>query len=176
MELGGKIYTERKEAAPILQKYILNTMVSGEPQKIGKFGGFDISVKREKSGFDVGNGFPVLFLQQGKNIQHSTELSLDSDMGNITRMENILKLGIDKMINDTEIKLEQLKEDLQEAKQTKDTPFEFAAELEAKAARLEQLNFELNKPDEVVMLDEDEEKDNLDLNEKLDNPKHKPKR
>lgn len=176
VELGGKIYTERKEAAPILQKYILNTMVSGEPQKIGKFCGFDIDLKREKSGFDIGNGFPVLFLQQGKNIQHSAELSLDSDMGNITRMENILKLGIDKMINDTEIKLEQLNEDLQEAKQTKDTPFEFAAELEAKAARLEQLNFELNKPDEVVMLDEDEEEDNPDLNEKLDNPKHKPRR
>ena len=176
VELGGKIYTERKEAAPILQKYILNTMVSGEPQKIGKFCGFDISVKREKSGFDIGNGFPVLFLQQGKNIQHSAELTLDSDMGNITRMENILKLGIDKMINDTEIKLEQLNEDLQEAKQTKDTPFEFAAELETKAARLEQLNFELNKPDEVVMLDEDEEKDDPDLNEKLDNPKHKPRR
>ena len=176
IELGGKIYTERKEAAPILQKYILNTMVSGEPQKIGKFCGFDISVKREKSGFDIGNGFPVLFLQQGKNIQHSAELSLDSDMGNITRMENILKLGIDKMINDTEIKLEQLNEDLQEAKQTKDTPFEFAAELETKAARLEQLNFELNKPDEVVMLDDDEEKDNPDLNEKLNNPRHKPKR
>ena len=176
VELGGKIYTERKEAAPILQKYILNTMVSGEPQKIGKFCGFDISVKREKSGFDTGNGFPVVVLQQGKNIQHSAELSLDSDIGNITRMENILKLGIDKMINDTEIKLEQLNEDLQEARQTKDTPFEFAAELEAKAARLEQLNFELNKPDEVVMLDEDEEKDDPDLNEKLDNPKHKPKR
>lgn len=176
VELGRKIYTERKEAAPILQKYVLNTMVSGEPQKIGKFCGFDITVKREKTGFD--SSVPVLFLQQGKNIQHSAELSLDSDMGNITRMENILKLGVDKMINDTEISFEQLEKDLQEAKATKDTTFEFAAELEAKAARLEQLNVELNKPDEVVMLDEEEEQDNPDLDENLDKykPKHKPRR
>ena len=176
VELGGKTYTERKDAAPILQKYILNTMVSGETQKIGKYCGFDISVKREKRGFDSGSGFPVLFLQQGKNIQHSAELSLDSDMGNITRMENILKLGIDKMIKDTETQLDQLNKDLQEAKQTKDTPFEFTDELEAKAARLEQLNFELNEPDEVVMLDENEDEDDPDLNEKLGNPKHKPRR
>ncbi|MCM1060920.1 MAG: DEAD/DEAH box helicase family protein [Eubacterium sp.] len=176
VELGGKIYTERKDAAPVLQKNALDVTISGEPKKIGKYCGFDISVKRESNSF--GNGFPVLFLQQGKNIQHSADLSLESDMGNITRMENILKLGIDKSINDTEVKLEKLENDLQEARQTKDTPFEFAAELEAKAARLEQLNCELNfdKPDEVVMLDENEEKDNPDLNEKLDNPKHKPKR
>lgn len=176
VELGGKIYTERKEAALILQKYILNTMVSGEPQKIGKFCGFDISVKREKTSYDT--SVPVIFLQQGKNIQYSAELSLNSDIGNITRMDNILKLGIDKMINDTEAKLEQLVRDLQEAKQTKDTPFEFAAELEAKAARLEQLNVELNKPDEVIMLDEEEEQDNPELDENLDKnkPKHKPRR
>lgn len=174
VELGGKIYTERKEAAPILQKYVLNCMVSGEPKKIGKFCGFDISVKRESNGF--GSGFPMLFLQKGNSLQHTTELSLDSDMGNITRMENILKNNIGKALSDTERKLEELEKNLQEARQTKDLPFEFAAELEAKAARLEQLNFELNKPDEVVMLDEDEEKDNPDLNEKLDNPKHKPRR
>lgn len=177
VELGEKVYTERKEAAPILQKYILTTMVSGETKKIGKFCGFDISVEREKSGYDT--SVPVIILQQGKNIQYSAELSLNSDIGNITRMENILKLGIDKMINDTEAKLEQLERDLQEAKQTKDTSFEFAADLEVKAARLEQLNLELNKPDEVVMLD-DEEKDNPSLDEKLDKdndkPKHKPKR
>ncbi len=176
VELGGKIYTERKEAAPILQKYVLNTMVSGEPQKIGKFCGFDITVKREKTGFDL--SVPFLFLQHGKNIQHSAELSLNSDMGNITRMENILKLGIDKMINDTEINLEKLENDLHEAKATKDTPFEFAAELEAKAARLEQLNQELNKPDEVAMLDEEEVQDNPDLDKNLDRdkPKHKSRR
>lgn len=176
VELGGKIYTERKEAAPILQKYILTAMVSGEPQKIGKFCGFDISVKREKSSYDT--SVPVIFLQQGKNIQYSAELSLNSDIGNITRMENILRLGIDKMISDTEAKLEQLERDLQEAKQTKDTPFEFAADLEAKAARLEQLNLELNKPDEVTMLDEDEEKDGPELDDNLDRdmPKHKPRR
>lgn len=178
VELGGKIYTERKEAAPILQKYILNTMVSGEPQKIGKFCGFDITVKREKTGFDL--SVPVLFLQQGKNIQHSAELSLDSDMGNVTRMENILKLGIDKMISETESRLKELNEDLQEAKQTKDTPFEFAAELEEKAARLEQLNSELNKPDDITILDENEEQNDPDLdleeNENLDKPKQKIRR
>ncbi len=178
VELGGKTYTERKEAAPILQKYILNTMVSGEQQKIGKYCGFDISVKRETSSFGSGNGIPVLFLQQGKNIQHSAELSLDSDIGSITRMENILKLGIDKMIKETENQLDQLNKDLQEAKKTKDIPFEFTDELEAKAARLEQLNVELNKPDEVVMIDEDEEKDNSDLDEYLDRDKskHMPRR
>lgn len=174
VKLGEKIYTERKEAAAVLQKYVLNCMVSGEPQKIGKFCGFDITVKRTDTVF--GSGSPTLFLQQSNGIQHIAELSIDNDIGNITRMENILKSGVDKTIRETEYKLERLKADLQEAKQTKDTPFEFAAELETKAARLEQLNFELNKPDEVVMLDEDEEKDNPDLNEKLNNPKHKPKR
>ena len=162
VELGGKVYAERKDAAPILQKYVLNVMVSGEPKKIGKFCGFDISLKREENGY--GTGIPILLLQQGKNPPYFAELSIDGDIGNITRMENVLKLGIDRAINDTNAELENLKRDMQEAKQTKDAPFEFSAELETKSARLEQLNYELNQTDEVTMIDSEEEsKDNPDI-------------
>lgn len=170
VELGGKVYTERKEAAQILQKYVLNVMVSGEPKKIGKFCGFDVTVKREENGY--GTGVPILILQRGKNPPYFAELSIEGDIGNITRMENILKLGIDKAINDTNVELENLKKDMLEAKQTKDTPFEFAAELETKAARLEQLNLELNKPDEVTMVDSEDSPDCGDI----DNPNKKPKK
>lgn len=170
VELGGKVYTERKEAAQILQKYVLNVMVSGEPKKIGKFCGFDVSVKREENGY--GTGVPILFLQQGKNLKYSAELSINGDIGNITRMENILKFGIDKTINDISVRLENLKKDLQEAKQTKDIPFERAAELEEKSARLEQLNYELNRPDEVAMVDSEDSPDCRDI----DNPNKKPKK
>lgn len=177
--LGGAKYTERKDAASALQKFILNVMVSGEQKKIGNYCGFDITVKRESNGFDT--SVPVIFLQQGRGLQYSAELSLNTDIGNITRMENILKLGIDKKISDTVGKLEALEKDLQEAAQTKDTPFEFAAELESKAARLEQLNCELNldKPDEIAMSEEENDspdEDNPDLDESIGKQKHKPKR
>ncbi len=170
VELNGKIYTERKEAAPILQKFVLSCMVSGETKRVGKFCGFDLSVKRETNGF--GNGIPMIVLQKDNSLQHSAELTLDSDLGNITRMENVLKIGIDKMLNNLTARLDDLNKDLQEASQTKDLPFEFAEELNTKAARLEQLNIELscNTPDDVAMVDDDESRENP--TESLDNLKH----
>lgn len=176
IELDGKTYTERKDAAPILQKYVLNCMVSGETKRIGKFCGFDVSVKRESNILGSG-GVPFIVLQHNKGLQHSAELTLESDIGNITRMENVLKIGIDKMLNNLNTQLGELESNLKEARETKDLPFEFTEELNTKAARLEQLNCELNfdKPDDVVMIDE-EDKDNPDLNEKKTQNKDKPKR
>lgn len=167
MELHGKTYTERKDAAAVLQKYILSCMVSGERQNVGTYRGFSVSVSRETYG---GGNFPCINLR-ADGLTYSAELTLESDIGNITRMENVIKLGIDKRMSDTETAIDNLKADLQEAERTKDLPFEFAAELETKAARLEQLNFELNKPDEVVMLDENDDKDGPDLNKPKINPR-----
>lgn len=167
MELHGKTYTERKDAAAVLQKYILSCMVSGERQNVGTYRGFSVSVSRETYG---GGNFPCINLR-ADGLTYSAELTLESDIGNITRMENVIKLGIDKRMSDTETAIDKLKADLQEAERTKDLPFEFAAELETKAARLEQLNFELNKPDEVVMLDENDDKDGPDLNKPKINPR-----
>ncbi|MDE7400186.1 MAG: hypothetical protein K2N06_11755 [Oscillospiraceae bacterium] len=98
---------------------------------------------------------PNLFLHRDDGLTYDSETNLDSDMGNITRLENILKIGIDKKISSLQNELEYAQRNLTEAERTKDAPFEYADELREKSARLEKLNKELNieKVDEVAIDD-----------------------
>ena len=91
-----------------------------------------------------------------KGLSYSAQLELQNDLGNITRLENILKHGIDKQIDNLKYNLARNEKDLSEAERTKDAPFEFADELAEKSARLATLNVELgvDKKDEVT-IDED---------------------
>lgn len=80
-------------------------------------------------------------------------------MGNITRLENAIKLGIDKRIEALNQSISAHERDLNEALATKDVPFEHAEELEKKSSRLEQLNSELDVgcTEEITLTDDDNE-------------------
>lgn len=173
VQLHGKEYTERKDAAAVLQKNILSCMVSGERQNVGFYRGFAVSVSRET----YGNGsFPCVNLR-ADGLTYSAELTLESDIGNIIRMENVVKNAIDKRMSDTEEAIDKLKADLQEAERTKDLPFELADELKQKSERLEQLNQELNlNKAEDSLIDDEPEKNIAEEKTKPDKNIHAVRR
>lgn len=156
--IGGKNYSERADAGAALEKEIAQCIAKHIPKTIGEYKGFEISLQPAEL---MTSAYAQLSLKHG-GISYIANVELVNNLGNITRMENILKTGIDKEISACEKKIEQYKSDIQTAKQTLAMPFEHAEELAEKSARLEQLNAELDcgKTDEVFANDnEDKEID-----------------
>lgn len=150
IELGDEIYTERAKAGEALRKEILRVMSTKKDKTVGEYCGFTVSLSSDLC------TTPKIKLYAG-GMTYYTDSNLESDIGNITRIENILKIGIDKRIEALNESLISTEKNLAEAERTKDAPFEYADELREKTVRLEELNKELNieKVDEVLIDDED---------------------
>lgn len=178
--INGKILTERKDAGAELRKAQLTFLSKKQHMDIGEYRGFKLSINWGMIGQDVHT--VALSISRTQGLTYSTELELQNDLGNITRLENILKLGIDKRISQLESDIARNEKDLAEVERTKDAPFEHADELREKSARLAQLDSELGvgKQDEVV-IDESQSKTQDDhgtdknlrgQNKKPKHPKH----
>lgn len=160
IEIGGRVYTERKAAGEAIQKAAIKFMaeVGGEQRKpIGTFCGFQLSLEKINNGFTVGTGIALR-----NKLTYTAEIDITGDIGNVTRLENLFSKGFDRRLSELEEKLTRTQTDLQEALAAKGKPFEHAEELATKSARLEQLNRELEvgQVDEVIMNEsEDEVKD-----------------
>ncbi len=151
MKIGNKTYTERTRAGEALRQEILSVMGSRQSKPVGDFCGFTVSLS-----FDGGTiPWITLHSHNENGLTYYANTNLDSDIGNITRIENILKGGIDKRIERLNGELELAQKNLAEAERTKDAPFEYADELREKTSRLEELNKALNieRTDEVVLDD-----------------------
>lgn len=151
MKIGSTTYTERAKAGEALRKEIIGVMGSRQSKPVGEFCGFTVSLAA-----DCGTT-PKITLRSlyGNGLTYYAESNLDSDIGNITRIENILKSGIDKRIETLNSNLELAQRNLAEAERTKDAPFEYEDELREKTARLEELNKALNieQADEIAIDD-----------------------
>ncbi len=178
--INGKVFTERKEAGAELQKAQMDFLSKKLSTKIGEYCGFKMSlywglVSMSQYGVSVS-------LTRPEGLVYSAELGLQNDLGNISRIENILKLGIDKMILALEAEKARYEKDLAEAERTKYSPFEYADELAEKSRRLAQLDAELNvgKNDEIIIDDDEspkEDRDGIDNDPPAQNRKPKrPKR
>lgn len=158
--LNGKIFTERKEAGAELRKAQMTFLSTKQAKEIGEYRGFKMSLNW---GLITMNQYAVSveLTKPDKGLRYSTELELQNDLGNITRLENVLKLGIDKRISGLQAELARNEKDLAEALRTKDAPFEYADELAQKSMRLAQLDAELGvgKKDEVIIDDENQDED-----------------
>lgn len=158
--LNGKIFTERKEAGAELRKAQMAFLSKKQATVIGEYRGFKMSLNW---GLVSMNQYTVSvdLTKPDKGLRYSTELELQNDLGNITRLENILKHGIDKRISGLQADLARNEKDLAEALRTKDAPFEYADELAQKSLRLAQLDAELGvgKKDEIIIDDENQEDD-----------------
>ncbi len=177
VEIGGRVYTERKAAGEAIQKAAIKFMaeVGGEQRKpIGTFCGFQLSLEKINNGFTVGTGIALR-----NKLTYTTEIDISGDIGNVTRLENLFSKGFDRRLSELEEKLTRTQTDLQEALAAKGKPFEHAEELAAKSARLEQLNRELEvgQADEVIMNEsEDEVQDAPVKTEEIAKPSPKLKR
>jgi helicase domain protein len=128
--IGNKQIIDKKEAGEILLKSIKSSMTDVS-ESIGKYRGFDIysyfdSYAKEFKGF----------------LQNETKHYLDfgtSELGNITRMDNVLD-EIPKRLDNQRENLNRFKDELEKSKKEVQKPFEQATLLTEKRQRLSEVN------------------------------------
>ena len=175
VEIGGKIFTERKPAGEALQKAAIKFMAEASQtshKPIGTFCGFELAIEKFYNGFNVSAGISLR-----KELTYNTDMDISGDIGNVTRLENLFSKGLERKLDSMTDKLARMQTDLTEAVAAKGKPFEHAAELAEKSARLEQLNRELEvgKAEDVIM-DDEQERDSPAQTEEITKSAPKQKR
>lgn len=135
MTIGGKVYTDRKEAGTALLAACAGLKAVRTSGQVGEFYGFSMLVE-----FDSFNQMYVLTLK--RQCSYKIEVGKDA-LGNLQRISNALG-GIEKKLADTEQKLETLQQQLAAAKEEVAKPFPKEEELAKKLERLSELNALLN--------------------------------
>ena len=145
MQIHDVVYTEKKEAGQAIIE-ACKTMRSAEAVLLGRYRGFAL-----KLSYDT---FQKMFVisMYGKQVYH---VPLGSDIhGNITRLDNKINEIPDKKLR-CQDKLENLKVQLENAKEEAKKAFPQEAELAEKVARLGELNvlLDMDKKDQVLLDD-----------------------
>ena len=147
MEIGGKIFTEKKEAGIALLSVCKQIQSVNTAEDVGNYQGFHMMAR-----FDSWDKAFILSMKY--TTVSSIHLGPDS-VGNITRINNLLESYPIKMA-DAEQKLETVKEQLENAKQEVVKPFPKEQELNQMLERLAELNAFLNMDEQ----EENEEPEN----------------
>ncbi|MCI6044095.1 helicase [bacterium] len=135
MTVGGKVYTDRKEAGTALLAACAGLKAVRTSGQVGEFYGFSMSAE-----FDSFNQVYMLTLK--RQCSYKIEVGKDG-LGNLQRISNALS-GIEKKLADAEQKLETLQQQLATAKEEVAKPFPKEEELAEKMERLAELNSLLN--------------------------------
>lgn len=135
MTIGGKVYTDRKEAGTALIAACAGLKAVHTSGRVGDFHGFAMTAE-----FDSFN--QKYFLTLKRQCSYKIEVGKDA-LGNLQRVSNVL-LGIEKRAAETEQKLETLQQQLVTAKEEVEKPFPKEQELSEKQERLAELNALLN--------------------------------
>lgn len=156
LQIGNDIYTDKREAGEMLLKSITTIGNNSRERIIGRYRGFNIAT--EYSFFD--NTFKLRLFNN-----HSYYGTFGKDaIGNITRMDNLLD-RINETLNTFENKLNDIKLNLETAKEQVSIPFSKAEELKEKQLRLAEVNRLLsdssnnNETPNKSLSDEDIQKD-----------------
>ena len=150
MQIEGKLYTDKKAAGSAILE-VCKAKTSPEPIPIGEYRGFKMELL-----FEVMTRTFQLTLQH--DLKHRVTLGNDV-FGNIQRIDNMLDNFADEKAESIG-QLEDVKAQLEYAKQEVDKPFAYEEELQTKSNRLEKLNAMLNmdkNEPEIVDSEPDEE-------------------
>ncbi len=151
MEIGGRFYTDRKEAGVALVEMCKEMKTVNEPATIGKYAGFKMAVS-----FDSFNQAFVVNLKG--QLSHNLEVGSDP-LGNVARINHALE-SMPKQLGEAQTKLENVERQLETAKTEVNKPFAQEAELAKKLERLSALNALLNmdeKEDDALGMDDSAE-------------------
>jgi len=150
MTIGGKEFTDRKEAGTALIAACAGLKAVRTEGTIGEYAGFSMSAS-----FDGFRQSYVLTLK--RQCSYTVEVGKDPS-GNITRIQNAL-YGVECQLAESRQKLENLQGQLTAAREEVQKPFAHEAELAEKSARLAELNAMLNmdesSPVETLGVDEE---------------------
>lgn len=145
MQIHDVVYTEKKEAGQAIIE-ACKAMKSAEAVLLGRYRGFPMKLSYDS--------FQKVFIisMYGKQVYH---VLLGSDIhGNITRLDNKIQELPDKMLR-WQDELENLKVQLENAKEEAQKEFPQEEELAEKVARLGELNvlLDMDKKDQVLLDD-----------------------
>ena len=148
MTVGGKLYTDKKEAGVALISAASGLKSVKSAGQIGEYHGFALSSEYNF----LSNTYTMTI--KGK-CSYKIEFGKDT-LGNIQRIHNAL-FAIEKKLADTEQNLETVQQQLKTAQEEVQKPFPKEAELSEKMERLTELNAMLNmdeKGGENLLADE----------------------
>ena len=148
MTVGGKLYTDKKEAGVALLSVASGLKSVKSAGQIGEYHGFALSSEYNF----LSNTYTMTI--KGK-CSYKIEFGKDT-LGNIQRIHNALS-AIGKKLADTEQNLETVQQQLKTAQEEVQKPFSKEAELSEKMERLAELNAMLNmdeKGGENLLADE----------------------
>ena len=135
MEVGGKVYTDKKEAGAAIIAACRAMKMTDVVLDVGNYQGFHMRIRFDSMMKD--------FTMTLKN-EAATSVTLGKDeLGNITRINNALD-GLATREADARRKLATVRTQLEDAKAEVGKPFPKEAELKEKLARLGELNAILN--------------------------------
>ena len=174
MEIGGKVFTEKKEAGAALLAVCKDIKTVDAAMDIGNYQGFNMRIQ-----FD---GWSKEFILSVKH-EAVSKVHLGADaLGNITRINNLLDSYPEKL-SEAQQRLETVYEQMANAKEEVGKPFPKEEELNQKLERLSELNALLNMDEredaeaEVSESDEKEERPTRgSIHEKLQICKEKSQR
>ena len=137
MVVGGKTYTDRGEAGAALIE-ACKRIKSADAVNIGSYRGFDMSISFNK----IASEFTC---SMKGSMTHTATLSNDAS-GCISRINNAFD-KIPERLKSSEVQLQTLHEQAENAKTELAKPFAFEAELAEKSSRLAELNATLDMDD-----------------------------
>jgi hypothetical protein len=149
MTVAGKLYDDKKEAGTAIISMCKELKAFKEATEIGEYLGFKMSASFEP----FTSKFKLTLKGQ---ISHEVEIGGDAG-GNIVRIGNMLE-GMEKQLQEAELRLSNAEHQLETAKVEVTKPFEKEQELNDKLARLTELNALLNmdeKGDNTLDVDEE---------------------
>ena len=149
MQVGGKPYTDKKEAGTAVIAMCKEIKGINASADVGEYLGFKLNVT-----FDSFNNKFVMNVKGA--MSHPMEVGSDP-LGNITRINNVLE-AMPAQLEEAQTKLSNVEHQLETAKAEVDKPFPQEAELSEKLERLAELNALLNmdeKGDDAIGMDDE---------------------
>ena len=149
MQVGGKSYTDKKEAGTAIIAMCKEIKGINASADVGEYLGFKLNVT-----FDSFNNKFVMNVKGA--MSHPMEVGSDP-LGNITRINNVLE-AMPAQLEEAQTKLSNVEHQLETAKAEVDKPFPQEAELAEKLERLAELNSLLNmdeKGDDAIGMDDE---------------------
>ena len=149
MQVGGKSYTDKKEAGTAIIAMCKEIKGINASADVGEYLGFKLNVT-----FDSFNNKFVMNVKGA--MSHPMEVGTDP-LGNITRINNALE-AMPIQLEEAQTKLSNVEHQLETAKAEVDKPFPQEAELSEKLERLAELNALLNmdeKGDDAIGMDDE---------------------
>ena len=159
MILKGKQYDEKETAGNMILE-ICKNKTEPDQEEIGTYRGMKMY---------LGIEFGDFVLKLKNNSLYTVELGKDV-YGNITRIDNVLA-EMEKTVEKTKIKVQDLKQQFKNAKEDVKVPFDKEQELQEKTKRLNEVNkeLEINDKEESEILDDEQEEQE---EEKIDNKEY----